>query len=202
MCNRSVFFFLSNLRLDYILSYRMQYLICASYPTSSLDLCLMLCMLPPLMSYSLALSSTMMSCTVHSPTDSLMQPACILVYIVCNPAPRGSPFELSLGLRSSQSSPIFPLSLRVSVWWFVLGLPWVASITKRLTIIRTKARGNIPGWKEIVTRDKGKHSYYKQKSRALHRVEESIAWQRNNKGTGRLQRSFYRGTGFCGVMGL
>ena len=28
-------------------------------------------------------------------------------------------------------------------------------ITKRLTIIRTKARGNIPGWKEIVTRDKG-----------------------------------------------
>ena len=36
-------------------------------------------------------------------------------------------------------------------------------ITKRLTIIRTKARGNIPGWKEIVARDKGKHSYYKQK---------------------------------------
>ena len=38
-------------------------------------------------------------------------------------------------------------------------------------------------------------------TRALHRVEESIVWQRNNKGTGRLQRSFYRGTGFCRVTG-
>ena len=28
-------------------------------------------------------------------------------------------------------------------------------ITKRLTIIRTKARGNIPGRKEIAARDKG-----------------------------------------------
>ena len=28
----------------------------------------------------------MMSCTVHSPTDSLAQPTCILVYIECNPA--------------------------------------------------------------------------------------------------------------------
>ena len=36
-------------------------------------------------------------------------------------------------------------------------------ITKRLTIIRTKARGNIPGRKEIVARDKGEHSYYKWK---------------------------------------
>ena len=26
-------------------------------------------------------------------------------------------------------------------------------------------------------------------------------WWRNNKGTGRLRRSFYRGAGFCGVMG-
>ena len=34
-------------------------------------------------------------------------------------------------------------------------------ITKRLTIIRTKARGNTPGWKEIVA--KGEHSYYKWK---------------------------------------
>ena len=74
-------------------------------------------------------------------------------------------------------------------------------ITKRLTLIRTKARGNIPGQKEIVARDKGEHSYYKWKSRVLHRVEESVVWQRNNKGTGRLQKSFYRGTGFCGVMG-
>ena len=74
-------------------------------------------------------------------------------------------------------------------------------ITKRLTIIRTKARGNIPGWKEIVARDKGEHSYYKWKSRALHKAEESIVQRRNNKGTGRLQRSFYRGTGFCRVTG-
>ena len=34
---------------------------------------------------------------------------------------------------------------------------------KRLTIIRTKARGNIMGWKEIVAGDKGEHSYYKQR---------------------------------------
>ena len=79
---------------------------------------------------------------------------------------------------------------------------WISDvITKRLTIIRTKARGNIPGWKEIVAGDKGEHSYYKWKSRALCRVEESTAQWRNNTGTERLQRSFYRGTGFCGVMG-
>ena len=115
-CNRLVFFFLSNQRLDYILSY------------SSLDLCLVLCMLPPLMSYSLTLSPTMMSCTVHSPMDSLVQPSCIVVYIVCNLAPRGSPFELSLGLRSnSQVLSSFP-SQSPLVWWFVLGLPWVTSL--------------------------------------------------------------------------
>ena len=68
--------------------------------------------------------------------------------------------------------------------------------------MRTKARGNIPGRKEIVARDKGAHSYYKRKSRVLCGAEESIVQQRNNKGTGRLRRSFYRGTGFCGVMGL
>ena len=73
---------------------------------------------------------------------------------------------------------------------------------KRLTIIRTKARGNIPEWKDIVAGDKGEHSYYKWKSRVLHGAEESIAWRRNNKGTGRLQRSFYRSAGFCGVTGL
>ena len=73
-------------------------------------------------------------------------------------------------------------------------------ITKRLTIIRTQARGNIPGWKEIVAGDKGEHSYYKQKSRVLCRAEKSIAQWRNNKGTGRLWRSFYRGMGFCGVV--
>ena len=79
---------------------------------------------------------------------------------------------------------------------------WISDvITKRLTIIRTKARGNIPGWKEIVAGDKGEHSYYKWKSRALCRVEVSLAWRRNNKETGRLWRSFYRGTGFCEVTG-
>ena len=71
----------------------------------------MLCMLPALMSYSLAPSSTMMSCTIHSPTDSLSQPSRTLVYIVCNPAPRGSPFKLSLGLCSKLPRPILsPLS--------------------------------------------------------------------------------------------
>ena len=70
-------------------------------------------MLPPLMSYSLAPSSTMMSCTVHSPMDSLAQPSCIVVYIVCNPAPGGSPFELSLGLRSNSRVLSVPLPLRV-----------------------------------------------------------------------------------------
>ena len=55
-----------------------------------------------------------MSCTVHSPTDSLAQPTCILVYIECNPAPRGSPFELSLGLRSTSRVLLPPPLLRVS----------------------------------------------------------------------------------------
>ena len=57
------------------------------------------------------------------------------------------------------------------------------------------------GWKEIVAGDKEEHSYYKWKSRVLCRVEESITWQRNSKGTGRLRRSFYRGMGLCRVMG-
>ena len=88
----------------------------------------MLCTLPPLMSYSLVLSSTMMSYTVHSPTNSLAQPTCILVYIECNPAPGGSPFELSLGLRSNSRVLSSPPSQSPLVWWFVLGLPWVASL--------------------------------------------------------------------------
>ena len=79
------------------------------------------------MSYSLALSSTMMSCTVHSPTDSLAQPTCILVYMECNPAPGGSPFELSLGLPSNSRVLSSPPSQSPLVWWFVLGSPWVAS---------------------------------------------------------------------------
>ena len=68
-----------------------------------------------------------MSCTVHSPTDSLTQPACILVYIECNPAPEGSPFELSLGLRSNSRVLSSPSSQSPLVWWFVLGSPWVTS---------------------------------------------------------------------------
>ena len=72
---------------------------------------------------------------------------------------------------------------------------------KRLTIIRTKARANIPGWKEIVARDKGEHGYYKWKSRALWGAVETIAQQRSDKGSGSLWRSFYRGMGFCRVMG-
>ena len=79
-------------------------------------------MLPPLMSYSLAPSSTMMSCTVHSPTDSLAQPSCIVVYIVCNPAPRGSPFELSLGYAQTSQVLSSPPPQSPLVWWFVLGL--------------------------------------------------------------------------------
>ena len=75
----------------------------------------------------LAPSPTMMSCTVHSPMDSLAQPSCTLVYIVCNPAPRGSPFELSLSLCSSQLSPILSLPSQsfcvVVCPWFHLGLP-------------------------------------------------------------------------------
>ena len=63
---------------------------------------------------SLALSSTMMSCTVHSPMDSLMQPSCIIVYMVCNPASRGSPFDLSLGLHSNSQVLSIPLPLRAS----------------------------------------------------------------------------------------
>ena len=76
---------------------------------------------------SLALSSTMMSCTVHSPMNSLAQPLCIVVYIVCNPAPRDSPFELSLGLCSNSRVLFLSPSQSPLVWWFVLGLPWVAS---------------------------------------------------------------------------
>ena len=89
----------------------------------------MLCMLLPLISYSLAPSSIMMSCTVHSPMDSFVQPSCILVYILCNPAPRGSPFELSLGLRSKLPSPtLSPSSQSSCVCWFLVLWPWVASL--------------------------------------------------------------------------
>ena len=64
---------------------------------------------------SLAPSSTMMSCTVHSPTDSLAQPSCIAVYIVCNPAPRGSPFELQSCCSLSSSWILLPSGARMSV---------------------------------------------------------------------------------------
>ena len=70
---------------------------------------------------SLAPHSTMMSCTVHSLTDSLMQPSCKVVYILCNLAPRGSPFELSLGLCSNSQVLSSPLLSESLVWWFILG---------------------------------------------------------------------------------
>ena len=112
------------IRLHLILSYIVSYPHILSY--GNLDLCLVLCMLPPLMSCSLAPISIVMSCTVHSPMDSLALPSYILVYIVCNPAPRGSPFELSLGLCSSLPSPTPPFPLRllcvvVYPWYFALG---------------------------------------------------------------------------------
>ena len=76
-----------------------------------------------------------MSCTVHSPSDSLAQPTCILVYIECNPAPGGSPFELSLGLRSNSRVLPPPSLLRVSCVVvrprFCLGSPqfvWVPAL--------------------------------------------------------------------------
>ena len=47
-CNGLVFFFLSNQQLDHILLYVASYLHILSY--GSLDLCLVLCTLPPLMS--------------------------------------------------------------------------------------------------------------------------------------------------------
>ena len=72
-----------------------------------------------------------MSCTVHNPMDSLAQPTCILVYIECNPAPRGSPFELSLGLRLSSRVLLPPSLLRVSCVVvcprFCLGSPHTSS---------------------------------------------------------------------------
>ena len=71
----------------------------------------------------------MMSCTLHSPMDSLAQPTCILVYIECNPAPGGSPFKLSLGLRSNSRVLFLPSPQSLLVWWFILGLPWVASMS-------------------------------------------------------------------------
>ena len=110
-------------------------------------------MLPPLMSYSLAPSSTMMPCTVHSPTDSLAQPSCIVVYIVCNPAPRGSPFKLSLGLRSNSRVLSSPPSQSPLVWWFVLGLPWVTSES----MILTESVLAIQRGEKQIERPEGKH---------------------------------------------
>ena len=61
--------------------------------------------------------------------------------------------------------------------------------------------GNQNRMEEVEAGGKGEHSYYKQIGSVLHRVEESIAWQRSNKGTGRLWKGFYRGMGFCRVTG-
>ena len=69
---------------------------------------------------------------------------------------------------------------------------------KRLTIIRTKARGNITGWKEIVARDKGEHSYYKRKRFSILKSEEDNStveeWPRVWKSAEELLQG-------CGVMG-
>ena len=69
---------------------------------------------------------------------------------------------------------------------------------KRLTIIRTKARGNITGWKEIVAGDKGEHSYYKWKRfSTLKSGEDNSAveeWPRVWKSAEELLQG-------CGVMG-
>ena len=103
LCNRLVFFFLL-IRLHLILSYVVSYLRVLSY--SSLDLCLMLCMLPPLVSYSLAPSSIMMSCTVHSHTPLM--------------------YSGIYTLQSSTQILPFPQSLFVVVCPWCL--PWVASL--------------------------------------------------------------------------
>ena len=60
---------------------------------------------------------------------------------------------------------------------------------------------NQNGTGEIEAKDKGEHSYYKWKGRALRGVVETITRQRSDKGSGSLWRSFYRGTGFCRVTG-
>ena len=61
--------------------------------------------------------------------------------------------------------------------------------------------GNQNGTEEVEAGGKGEHSYYRQKDSALHRAEETVMRRRSDKGSGRLQKGFYRGTGFCGVMG-
>ena len=90
-------------------------------------------MLPPLMSYSLAPSSTMMSCTVHGPMDSLMQPSCIVVYSVQS-STRRLPIRALFGftLKLVKSYLSFPSEPCVVVCpWYQ---PWVASSTRRLPI--------------------------------------------------------------------
>ena len=75
--------------------------------------------------------------------------------------------------------------------------------------------GNQNGMEKVEAGGKGEHSYYKQKGSALRGaeetvigggdcnvVEETVMRWRSDKGSGRLQKGFYRGTGFCGVTGL
>ena len=61
--------------------------------------------------------------------------------------------------------------------------------------------GNQNRTEEVEARGKGEHSYYKWKGSALCGVEESVMQWRSDKGSGGLQKGFYRGMGFCGVMG-
>ena len=108
---------------------------------------------------SLALSSTMMSCTVHSLMDSLMQPSCIVVYILCNPAPGGSPFKLSLGLCSKLLSPIssppseFVCVLVLGSWSFGLGSPQICSLWPRLFLHSVPPDGSPSGCVQIANKN-------------------------------------------------
>ena len=64
----------------------------------------------------------MMSCTVHSPTDSLTQPTCILVYIESAIQHQEAPHSSSLWVYAQTVESYFlPLSSESLVWWFVLG---------------------------------------------------------------------------------
>ena len=61
--------------------------------------------------------------------------------------------------------------------------------------------GNQNRMEEVEARGKGEHSYYKQKGSVLRSAEETVMQWRSDKGSGRLWKGFYRGTGFCRVTG-
>ena len=51
-------------------------------------------------------------------------------------------------------------------------------------MIRTMTRGNILGWREIVARGKGEHSYYIRKGTVLCGAEGTVTRKRSGKGFG------------------